>query len=261
VLIGILLAMTVAGPARADFIGVTFSPGNVYRFDESGGSTLVGPSGFRSLNSLAKDSSGNLYTQGFSDSVGAGFVRIDPITGIGTRVAPNPGLLDVRGLAFDASDNLYAIVDGGTASAPDKLYTIDLLTGTGQLIGSTGFSRLAGLELEPATGALYAWDTLGTAAGGLIKINPATGAGTNVGAAVGSLDIQALAIGADGTLFGARQNLYSINAATGQFTLVSNIGQDIRGLASIVPTPSSAMLALLLIAVAVARRTPRWNII
>jgi hypothetical protein len=241
VVLGILLAMTVAGPIHAGFIGVTFSPGNVYRFDESASATLVGPSGFRSLNSLAKDSSGDLYSLGFSDALGqAGFVRIDPSTGIGTLVAPNASSLDVRGLAFDASDTLFAIADAGGVGT-DRLYTIELSDGTGQLVGSTGFLNVAGLEYDPSTDTLFAWDTTGTR--GLITINTATGTGTDVSLlAGGTLDIQALAIGPDGNLFGARENLYSVNASTGAFSLVSNIGEDIRGLAFVIPEPASAAL-------------------
>ncbi|TVQ33057.1 MAG: hypothetical protein EA376_03090 [Phycisphaeraceae bacterium] len=238
VLLGILLpAMMVAGPARADFIGISFfSPGDVFTFNESGDVTLLGPSGFGGLNSLAKDSSGNLYTQGFSTKTGAAFVLIDPLTGVGTAVAPNADQLDVRGLAFDPSDTLYAIVNvfGGTL---DFLYTIDLQTGEGQLIGSTGFTNLQGLEFD-SSGTLFGWDTAGNR--GLVIINTTTGAGSLVGAAGGTLDIQTLAFDADGALFGAGQNLYSINAATGQFTLVSNIGHDIRGFASIDDAPTCA---------------------
>jgi len=217
--------------ANAATIGVG-AAGDVFAIDETTGvGTLLGPSGFSGLNSAASDSEGTIYSV-----AGREIITIDPITGAGTLVTT----LDfgaVRGLAFSPDDILYAIFDGGFSGGlflPDDLYTIDLSNGTPSLIGSTGSVGLQSLAFSP-TGDLFSWDVSNVAGEeGLATLNLTTGAATFIdpnGPSVDT-DIQALEFAPDGTLFGIRNSLFTIDPTTGVTTVVGSGGySDVRGLA------------------------------
>ncbi len=235
---GVWLAAVLALPTytKADIIGVSWGVDSVVRINESTGvGAAIGHSGFSSLNSLAVNGSGTIY------SADSRLVTIDPSTGAGTAGATlNFGgvNVDVRGLAFSAGNVLFAINSRLDTSSPDYLYTINTATGVGTLIGSTGLSAIQGLDFSP-NGILYAWDVIV----GLTTINPATGVATDVGPAGGLVgQIQSIAFAPDGTLYGARDALFTINVATGDATLVGSGGySDVRGIVYI-PEPTIAGL-------------------
>lgn len=219
-----LLAGVVAPAAAQDMIGVSWT-GNVYSVDSgSGAGALVGPSGYTQVNNLAKSPTGVLYAcAGYG--VPCTVIAIDAVTGVGTAVSTT-ALDSVRGLAYMGS-TLYAINDSsGTGVGVDELYTLNPLTGAATYVGSTGFSGVQGMAA--AGGVLYGWDiNLG-----LITIDPVTGAGADVsGSTGGTGSVQNLAANASGGLFGGQNSLYSINPATGVYTLIGSGGySDLRGL-------------------------------
>ena len=89
-------------------------------------------------------------------------ITINPATGAGSFFADlNFGAAtpDIRGLAFSFTDVLFALSNMGPAANPDDLYTINVATGVGTLIGPTGFSGLQSIAFSPA-GVLYGWDPL-----------------------------------------------------------------------------------------------------
>jgi hypothetical protein len=232
-------------PARAfDLMSVSYLNGPVARINPLTGSGVpIGVPGFATLNSLAANGAGTFYS-----ASGSSLVTINPITGAGTQVATlnfGANAPDVRGLAISPAGVLYAANDGGLGS--DLLYTVDTATGQATLVGSTGVAGIQALEFS-GTGVLYGWEvgTFGPGMG-LVTINPLTGAVTDVNPAIGgnSAQIQGLAFGPNGLLYGARDALYTIDLATGAIILVGSGGySDVRGLA-VVPEPSTAVLLVL----------------
>ncbi len=223
---------TVSHAQAATILGVNHV-GNVYHIDDgTGATTFVGASGFSALNSLAQNHGGTFYS-----ASGSTLITIHPLTGVGTSIV-SMALNDIRGLAFNASDVLYALVNDAI-TAVDRLYTINTTTGAHTLIGSTTRTGLHGLDYFGGT--FYAWDV----AGGLYTLNAGTGAATYVGGT--AVDIQSLVFRSDGTLFGIRNRLFKIDPNTGIRTNVGPpSGHDIRGIEFIeslaVPEPSTLTL-------------------
>lgn len=215
-----------ARPALGEeILAVGWSPTDspVYRLDsEMGDPQFLGTAGHGSLNAMARHPSGAFYCVD-----GAGILlTIDPDTGAGTAVAHvNLGGADVGipALAFTVDGTLYAINNG----TPDDLYILDIDTGVGTLVGPTGSSTLQGLAAAPH-GALYGWDIFT----GLHTLNPATGAATDVNAAIDADDeVQCLSFSPEGILYGAHRDLFTLDLDTGELTLVAAMGTvGIRGM-------------------------------
>jgi hypothetical protein len=202
--------------------------GSPFKIDHTSGTgTSIGPIGFATTNSLARDASGTLYSAPFA------LITINPQTGAGTFVRDlQPSSPDIRALAFSPANVLFGIRNGGGlggTTTPDDLVTIDVPSGAVTLVGNTGRAGLQALAFS-AGGTLYGWD-LGY---GLVTINPATAAATLVNPAVvpGSVvDIQSLAFAPDGTLYGASDELYRVDTSNGATTLVGSGGYtDLRGI-------------------------------
>ena len=207
----------------------------------------------RSYNSLAKNSAGELFGGWFSGSGENGRVsRFDPDTGavLQTFNAVTPGADSSRGLSFDSSDNVFAVINRndsqGSPTLDDDLYRFDLASQTTIRIGSLGFGAVQGLDISP-DGNFFAWDVVT----GLLSVDPLTGIATDINPTIGGTgDIQSIVFAPDGQLFGARRNLYSIDPTTGAFTQIGvGSGIDIRGIEFIVPEPSSGAILLSLLAV------------
>ncbi|MDQ2985141.1 MAG: hypothetical protein M3R13_00285 [Armatimonadota bacterium] len=206
-------------------------------------------------NTGAGVSAGNLDVQGWNslESVGATFYGTT--FGSGNLYSWNFGSFvttfiatigDTRGLAWDGS-TMWGVQNGN-----DDLVTIDLGTGAVTPIGSIGFTGVQAIAVD-AGGNLFGWD-INT---GLLTINSATGQGTDVSTAGGTGDIQGMDFATDGTLYGAREQLYTINTGTGAFTAVGGGGYtDIRGIATnVVPEPATLVcVAGMLLALAHSRR-------
>jgi hypothetical protein len=126
-----------------------------------------------------------------------------------------------------AQERLYA-ADGAQAN-PSRLYALDPASGAVlQTIGPIGFS-VSGLAEDPSTGILYGSTGNSSAAGSLITINKATGAGTFVGQAdpTNPDALPDITFTPDGALYGwwrGSNDLMSINKATGAGTVVGDSG-------------------------------------
>ncbi|MFG0331376.1 MAG: hypothetical protein ACF8PN_15925 [Phycisphaerales bacterium] len=228
ILVAVACGAMVCGQSGSaqDMIGVNWG-GSVYTMDSSTGTgSLLGPSGWNTLNGMAKDpTTGTIYTHS-----GGTLLTIDPTTGIASFAANMTGLLSPRGMAFDPAGTLFVIEDG----QPDKLYTVNVGTGGVSLVGDTGFFGIQALAADDQ-GQLYAWDCgAGTGVGdGLIILNSSTGAGSDVNGAIGGTcdEVQGLAFGPDGILYGARASLYQIDTTTGSLAVVGSGGySDVRGI-------------------------------
>lgn len=216
-------ALFAAVPVSAqDMIGISWN-GQVYAIDSfNATATPIGLTGLTGHNALAVDATCTLWATERAGSAGAftyNYGTVDPATGQMTPVALN--VPDLRGLSGGEYDHFW-----GVQSSGNTLVRLDPATGTVTPIGSgIGFSLQA---LELFDGELYGWSV----SRGLIRIDRTTGVGTDVDTSVGgSTGIQFLAVRSDGTLVGGRDDIYTIDAATGVITLVGTMGAalDIRG--------------------------------
>lgn len=215
-------AALTAPVVAQDVLGIAWS-GEVYDIDlATGDASSRGHCGYSRINAMAKAPDGTLFAMSDSD-----LISIDPATGLAAFVTTT-GLTSVRGLAISEASTLYAIE---STLAEDLLYTIDVVSGATTFIGATGYLGIQGLTF--AGGALFGFE-VGSGAGfgdGLITIDPATGAATDVNAAVGGrgTEGQCLFSDATGELYCANTELYSIDAATGMTTLIGGGTFSVRG--------------------------------
>ena len=216
-------------------VGWSAEDSPVYKIEvPDGTASLLGYSGFRGLNSLARGPEDQFYSVAtYTDK--STLVSIDPVDGHGTQLA-SLDVVGVRGLASDASGNLYGALANG------KIIQIDPVTGLTTQIVQTPYVLIQGLAFSPG-GSLYAWD--GNA--GLIGIDVTAHTATDVNPAEGGvLGIQTIYFTADGKLFGLRNYLYDINLETGKATQLYLVGSfDFRGAEVIAPEPASLLLVSL----------------
>jgi len=231
-------APAAAGSGRAGtVIAVTWSTSNseVGSVDTTTGAwTAIGSSGQTRFNSLARNTSEVFYTVAWDGTSTSWLATLDVSTGTATTVATITPFIDVRGLAFDYGGTLYAVRN---TTPSDELYTIDTGTGAATLIGAIGFGTVQGLAFSPVTANLYAWDN----AAGLIAVDTVTGAGIDINPSVGGTgDIQTISAMPDGTMYGLRYDLYTINPGDGTYSLVAVGGYpDVRGADFTGPFPVS----------------------
>ncbi len=163
------------------------------------------------------------------------------------------GTTGLRGLAFDAADNLYA-----TSADRGGLFAIDRSNGLAQFVGLVRdgaveyFLEDIAFDLD---GVLYGVGTTGSPISRLVTIDPATGEATSIGAMNFTL-VNGLAFDSDNNLFGFTRTglMISIDTETAAAAPVSQNGVMAFGAASSphrdstpgpVPEPSSlALIAL-----------------
>jgi hypothetical protein len=110
---------------------------------DTGATTLVGATGFSSIQALAVDATG-LYAWDITQ----GLLTVNSGSGAATDVNPNaPGNPNIQGLTFGVGGQLYG--------ARNELYSISAGTGVVTLVGSGGYSDIRGLAgnlvPEPST--------------------------------------------------------------------------------------------------------------
>jgi len=209
--------------------------------------SLIGPVGFEKLNSAATGLDGSIYSIGYA--LGAStrdLVRIDPVTGQGTAVAP----IDPCSGCPTEIGSLAIHPTNGTAvgSWAGRRYDIDLISGAlSELAPLSGASRMQGMTYSP-DGVLWGWDL----DLGLVQIS-ATGLVSDVNPLVDAdASIQSIEFH-EGALYGAHQNFFRIDTTTGESTDLGWLGfVDMRGLAY-VPEPSSLTLWLVALGLALVR--------
>jgi PEP-CTERM motif-containing protein len=236
-----LVALCLPLLARADVLSASWS-GEVYDVSSAtGAATLLHSNTTGGFNSLATD--GTTYWS----ETGGSLYRIDPVSGVaaaGPAITGTPTTADIRALAYSGGV-LYAIHQVSLFFGFDQqLWRIEPTTGIASFIGSTGLA-LQGLAAD-AAGTLYGWDV----AQGLARVDPLTGLGTLVGPSPAVPDIQALGFSPAGVLYGARDELYTIDTSTGAVTLVAPISgvggfPDVRGIEFTTAVPEPTSLALL----------------
>jgi hypothetical protein len=210
--------------AAQDLVGVGWT-GGIWTIDSTTGAATMTGNGLFGQNALAFDDQHRLWctTRTPNTPYVYGLTVVDPVANTATQMFTNSS--DFRGLAGTGTSMLYGIRDG----APDTLCLIDTTTGNTTVVGGTGRSSIQALALH--RGVLYAWDL----SAGLLTINPANGAATDVNAAVGgsvgSGSIQFMCSHSDGRLLAGGTSLYSIDVNTGTATLIGLISAsaDLRG--------------------------------
>lgn len=220
-LAGLLLGF--APVATADEIFAIAWPSGAYTIDSITGTGQPASSpAATGLNSLARGQDGRFYS---ADS-GGNLITVDPASDdIAVVAALDFGAVNISipSMAFSPGGTLYVI----NREFPDTLYTVNLATGVGTRLGSTGGFTVQGLAFTPG-GALYGWDIFQ----GLLAIDPVTGAATDVNPNEGATaNIQCLAFSPGGVLYGAQNGLFTIDPTTGVPTAVGagNLF-DIRGM-------------------------------
>lgn len=232
--------------AYGSLVAVSYN-GDFYHIDPvTGGSVVTTSSSFSQLNSLAQSSNGTLYSVSGNE-----LVAVNGSNGSLSLVA-NLAISNIRGLAFDASDNLLIVkngvdyYEGGGNSGNliygnDELYRYDIFANELVHIGQMNLNNIQGLDFS-SSGTLYGWDVIY----GLVTIDALTAEVIDVAPDIdGNYDIQTIAFDENGQLYGAyNNNIYSININTGAYNLVSSGAfTDIRGMEfSVVPVPAAVWL-------------------
>src|SRR5664280_2916826 len=107
---------------------------------------------------------------------------------------------------------------GGAAT----FYSVNPITGAATSIGAIGFNQVGAISFD-TSGTLYGvGNRVSDGAQVLLKINTATGAGTQVGATTLSANVQDIAFrNSDGALYGySGGDIYTFNITTGAATLL-----------------------------------------
>lgn len=254
-----------AGTAKGEFLGYS---GDLVRIDEATAEgRIVGSisSGY-GVVAMAMCPSGTVYFVGgrwYGEEAYLG--TIDPATWTISSGGPNlSGSIlfasQVRDVALSPEGTMFAITpEGGAGGA---LHTIDVETGVATLVGSTGLRGPVALAFSPE-GILYGWDlgdSNATGGAGLVTIDRVTGVAVDVDPTVNAPEglptpVQVLGFAPDGTLYGAWKNLFIVDTATGELTLVGPLvvpPDEYFGVGSLVWIPEPATLAGLLTLAATA---------
>ena len=204
------------------FIALSF--GNVFQLEADGSGSFVGNNGFGG-NALASNSAGDFFTiTGLPGGVRP-LVEIDPETGSGSIVTQFENL-DVRGLAFSPTDELFAISE---LTVPTYLLIkLDVETEQATSVGRTD-RGISGLDFSPK-GMLYGWGF-----NGLVIVDTESGNVTDVNDAIGAeANISSITFTDDGRLFGGGDALYEIDVETGEVTFIGEGGySNLRGIEAI----------------------------
>jgi len=130
---------------------------------------------------------------------------------------------------------LSAVLFGEFAEQSTPLFSINQSTGMLTAIGPTGFSNVADLTSDPATGRIWGVEAQANQPSRLLSINASTGAATAVATLDSAQPIVSLAFdpithklfGSTAVGFGAGQDtLYTIDPLSGHTSLIGVIGFD-----------------------------------
>ena len=247
----VMASLSVA--ANAAVLHINDASGQLGTVDtDTGTVTVIGSTGVI-LTDIAFAPNGDLYGVSFN-----GVYRIDPDTAATTFVG-NHGIAGANALVFGADGTLYA-----AGSDTSDLFTIDIATGLGASVGTTGFT--SGGDLAFVGDDLY----LASSSGDLVRINLASVVGTVIGG-FGVPNVFGISSPGDGTLFGVGDtSIFRVDVATGMALDALDYGGQGLGRAfgqsffseavapmAPVPAPAAFLLFGTVAAAAAARRASR----
>lgn len=201
----------------------------------TGLATAIGPTGFDNVGDLTSDTRPGCFTIWGNQITTNSLLQINPTTGAATVESTMNSEFPMVSLAFDpVSHVLYGNTSVTYGDSADNLYSINPVTGNATLIGPIGFNDIFALafdqagklfgvanatgqliQINPGTGAGTSIDTISQGAvydvasrpedntmflvssvnNHLMTINTTTGAVTDVGPYVNSLNLTGLAFG------------------------------------------------------------------
>jgi hypothetical protein len=181
--VGLLAACAVG--MSADTILVSGTNNNLYSLNPTTGAlTLIGAMGVEMFD-IALTPGGQLYGVGpYTGSSFSGLYSINPNTGASTLIGTNTGA-DLNSFDIGPNGTAYATQGGISPSTPgNSFYTLNLGTGVATLVSAGNTYNSAG-DLDFIGGTLYLTSLTGIPFGStsdhLFTVNPATGAGTDLG--------------------------------------------------------------------------------
>ena len=269
------LISTVSLPSMQAFAGIpvdtmygstggqTTNPGAIVTINQGDGSqTPLGvPAIDGRLPGLAFDWSGKLYAvDNLAGNNPSTLIEVDPVTGgllntIGIVTDTNGNQLKISDLAVrPGTEELYGVTAINSSINNNALYKIDKNTAVATLVGAgpAGDSRLS-IAFAP-DGTLYMTNqnVCDVDDDFLREINPDTGAVITTIGLVNDIDVDALGVRSDGTIFasggiactGLGTQIYTINPTTGQETLVGS-GLDVISDIAFFPAPKQVAGELL----------------
>ena len=210
----LILSLTT-GLSAAPLLLVHDSSRNLAQVDVTTGDvSVIGNLGV-TLTDIALDPSGNLYGISFG-----ALYSIDLATAATTLIGAH-GISGGNALVFGADGTLY-----GAGGSSRSLYTIDLDSGLGSAVGTTGFAASGDLAFNG--GELF----LSSASNQLISIDLDNGAAGTALGPFGVANMYGLSSGTDGTLYGiSGTQVFSIDVLSGAATLESDYGGQGLGIA------------------------------
>jgi len=193
----------------------------------------------------AEPSSGVMYVS-VNDSQGTPgtqyLATLDPVSGLVRHIGLTVGGLDA--LAFEPDRcpvALYGAAHVGGSAAPSRFLRIDPITGAAFSVGAINFNAVGGIDVHPQTGRLFGVGKRpsdGTNV--LITIDPATGAGTEIGPLVnagipGAGGLFDLSFRSDGVLFLSGWDLITSDSTLYQVDQVTGLATPIGGMGTLGP--------------------------
>ncbi len=207
----------VINPAVAGVIyGVTGpqSAGVLLNINRNTASSFsIGSTSYSSLEGISiKPSNKQIYAVASNSSL----VRLNASAGDGYPRTPMK-IVNVRGIAFDTNDDLYA------ATVDGKIYKVNTTNGDTVFVGSSGITNLYSIAINPLTGQLWGI----TISSQLYKINKSNGSAVSI-ATVNQPFTASIAFNHLGRLLGISGvsnqtgKLISIDTAGGSGTIIGS---------------------------------------
>ncbi len=156
--------------------------------------------------------------------------KIDPANGSVIQSIGATGFSHVTGLAFDpVTGALFGHVSDYFGSGDTQLLTIDVLTGAGTLVGSTGL-QVPDMTFD-STGQLYAWSEFSaTQSDDLFRLDKTTGLASFVGESSTDTSNTGLAFDNADTLYMTRYgtDLFTVDSVTGATTFQTSLSSAVN---------------------------------
>ncbi len=219
---GTMYAVTGRGPgSQGELLSVNTG---------SGAGTSLGESGYLPLMSVSiNPTDTSLYALNTTVFTASSIIKLNAYDGMGFKIIESE--VGINGFVFDIDGTLFGF------GKDNKLYTIDLETGSATEVGDIGFKVIAG-TINPIDGTMWVSSGELTGKGDIFTINKATGLATQIGNAGLSEMIYSLGFDGDGKLYGTTGNdftesvLYEISTTDGTATEIGPVGEKgVLGLA------------------------------